>query len=41
VELAVTAAARMDEAFGQVVTDLLAQLRTAEQAGDAGLVVAL
>jgi hypothetical protein len=32
VELAVTAAARKDEGFGRTVSDLLAQLRTAEQA---------
>ncbi len=32
VELAVTAAARRDEAFGQAVTELLARLREAEQA---------
>lgn len=32
VELAVTAAARKDEAFGQTVTELVARLRAAEQA---------
>lgn len=32
VELAVTAAARRDEEFGQAVTELVAQLRAAEQA---------
>src|ERR1700735_4833114 len=32
VELALTAAARMDEAFGQAVTELVAGLREAEQA---------
>jgi hypothetical protein len=34
VELALTAAARKDEAFGQVVTQLVARLRDAEQAED-------
>lgn len=33
VELAVTAAARKDEAFGQAVTELVASLRTAERTG--------
>lgn len=33
VELAVTAAARKDEQFGRAVTELVAQLRAAEQAG--------
>ena len=37
-ELAVTAAARKDEAFGQAVTELVAQLRTAEQTGGAQVV---
>jgi hypothetical protein len=32
VELAITAAARKDDGFGQAVTDLVAQLRAAEQA---------
>ncbi|HEY6798244.1 MAG TPA: hypothetical protein VI248_26490 [Kineosporiaceae bacterium] len=32
VELAITAAARKDEVFGQAVTDLLAQVKAAEQA---------
>jgi hypothetical protein len=32
VELALTAAARQDEAFGQTVTELVARLREAEQA---------
>ena len=32
VELALTAAARKDEAFGQAVTELVARLREAEQA---------
>ena len=38
VELAVTAAARKDEEFGQAVTELVAQLRTAEQAGGVSVV---
>lgn len=33
VELAIIAAARKDDAFAQAVTDLLAQVRAAEQAG--------
>ena len=38
VELAITAAARKDDAFGQAVTDLVAQLRAAEQAGGRSVV---
>jgi hypothetical protein len=38
VELAVTAAARKDEAFGQAVTELVARLRVAEQAGGVQMV---
>ncbi|MER7005815.1 chromosome partitioning protein [Dactylosporangium sp. NPDC000555] len=38
VELAVTAAARKDDTFAQAVTELLAQLRAAEQAGGVSVV---
>jgi hypothetical protein len=38
VELAVTAGARKDDAFGQAVTDLVAQLRVAEQAAGVSVV---
>src|SRR5690242_1105974 len=38
VELAVIAAARKDDAFGQTVTELVARLRTAEQASGASVV---
>jgi hypothetical protein len=38
VELALTAAARKDEAFGQAVTELVARLREAEQAGGSPIV---
>jgi hypothetical protein len=38
VELAVTAAARKDDEFGQTVTDLVAQLQAAEQAGGISVV---
>lgn len=38
VELAVTAAARKDDEFGQAVTELLAQLQAAEQAGGISVV---
>lgn len=37
VELAVTAAARKDDAFGRAVTELVALLRAAEQAGGASV----
>jgi hypothetical protein len=40
VELAVTAAARKDEAFGQVVSELVAQLRAAERAAGGNQVTA-
>jgi hypothetical protein len=38
VELAVTAAARRDDEFGQTVTELVAQLQAAEQAGGISVV---
>ena len=38
VELALTAAARKDEAFGQAVTELVARLREAEQASGRSVV---
>ncbi|GAB3852764.1 chromosome partitioning protein [Dactylosporangium cerinum] len=38
VELAVTAGARKDDAFGQAVTDLVAQLRAAEQTSGTSVV---
>ncbi|WP_327009705.1 chromosome partitioning protein [Dactylosporangium sp. NBC_01737] len=38
VELAITAGARRDDAFGQAVTDLVAQLRVAEQAAGVSVV---
>lgn len=38
VELAVTAAARKDDTFGQAVTDLVAQVRAAEQAAGKSVV---
>ena len=38
VELAVTAAARKDEAFGRSVTELLAQIRAVEQVGGVSVV---
>jgi hypothetical protein len=38
VELAVTAAARKDDAFGQTVTELVARLRAAEQASGVSVV---
>jgi hypothetical protein len=38
VELALTAAARKDDAFGQAVTDLVARLREAEQASGSAIV---
>ncbi|MFD0033239.1 hypothetical protein ACWGDS_44740 [Streptomyces sp. NPDC055059] len=38
VELAITAAARKDEGFGQAVTELVAQLRAAEQVGGISVV---
>jgi hypothetical protein len=37
-ELAITAAARKDDAFAQAVTDLLAQIRAAEQAGGVSVI---
>jgi hypothetical protein len=39
VELALTAAASKDEAFGQAVTELVAQLRQAEQAAGQAVIV--
>ncbi|MGW2689554.1 hypothetical protein ACWC6I_41155 [Streptomyces sp. NPDC001414] len=38
IELALTAAARRDEEFGRTVTDLVAQIRASESAGDAPVV---